>query len=125
MSIQVSGRYRSLPVVQPKRLDGVQIFQAFSEPQRVIELMHHDLTVHVGEVSHPRLHLRSVHQTDDEGLLRLVFVRLCALWQGPLTFYCRADGSISPEAGGGQIAKAVTIGYPEFPVEWVLQVATA
>ncbi len=123
MGIQVRGYHRSLPVVPPERLDGVQVFQAFSEPQRIIEFMHQDLTVHVGGVSYPCLHLRSVHQTHDK-VLCLVFVRLSAPWQGPLIFYCHADGK-NVEASGRQIAKAVTIGYPQFRSEWVVEVATA
>lgn len=123
MGVQLCGFYQPLSVIPPERLEGAEIFSAFSSLDRHLELKERDLTAHVGSQSYPRLRLRSARQLDYCGrkYLRLEFGRGGAPWLKPLTFCCWADGHLEAGVGGHDIVEAVTIGYPQYSAEWVVK----
>lgn len=126
--ITVRSYWRSNPVVPAERLQGAAVFAAFSNQQRLLELWKRDITVHSGGVSYPLLRLRHVHSfVNSLGRgMRLQFSRPTAPWLEPLLFCCWADEDISQSVECRKLIEAVTVGYPQYPVELVVeQIANA
>ena len=100
-----------------RRLEGKDIFLAFSTHQGQLELGSVDLNIHTESGSYPCLRLRGAYYFTHcgGGVLRLTFGRLGAMWQEIPNFFCTQSGqhpfpSLYPAK---QAIIAVTVGYPE------------
>lgn len=119
MSNRIIGRWRSLPVVPAERLEGARIFEALSDPNRMLALRDRELAIYSDNVTHSRLHLLEVKSVAP-WLLSMDFCHWGRPWLPPITFYCQRNVQKVTEELRSKIAEALIVGYPEFPVIWEL-----
>ena len=119
------GRWKSLPTEEPKRLEGDELFQALRDDHVREALTGRELTVHVEGGCYPRLRLKTAKLLNlygcDFAIMR--FGRWDAPWEQPLRFCCGPYlGAIVQQLDDPLIALAITVGYPTYRSEWVVDI---
>jgi len=132
----VTGEWRSLPTIQAQQLYGAEIFQALQDEDGRRSLADRDLAVTIMgdglkdgvEFTYPCLRLRCdqsrILTPFSEFCLKLVFTRIGVPWLPAMEFFCDpGDGQVA--ASMGTVIRTLTIGYPQYRCEFVVNKTAA